>query len=70
MDGEEIGDVLALGAAAAKVALDVRRRIKAAKAAGSDGGTRVTLTEAEAIVKAELATLESPVLELVKDLVD
>lgn len=70
MDTEEIGDVLALTVAAGKVALDARKRIAAAKRAESDGGSKVTLVEAERIVKAELATLEAPVMRLVRDLID
>lgn len=69
MDVQELVDVGALAAAAIKVAGDARTKIAAAKAATSDGGAKVTLAEAEAIVKAELATLEAPVLALVKDLI-
>jgi len=66
---KEIGDAINLTIAAGKVVVDVRSRIEAAKAGGSDGGAKVTIAEAEAIVKAELATLEAPVLALVQDLI-
>lgn len=69
VDVKVIQDTLALGAAAGQVALDVRTRIKAAHADGSDGGGKVTLLEAEAIVEEELKTLRAPVLALVRDLV-
>lgn len=64
-----IGDTLAVVTAAGQVAIDVRVQVQAAKDARSDGGAKVSLAEAEAIVKRELATLEAPVLALVKDLI-
>ena len=64
----EVEDLAKVVAAATRVYVDARRRVRAAKAVESDGGPTVTLAEIAGIVAAEVPKVEAVIVAIVKDL--